>query len=330
MDAHVIIDAALYDDGRRVQGEPDLAEMVERGRDNPDAFVWVGLFEPEDAEFEEIARVFELHPLAVEDAVKAHQRPKLERYGDSIFLVMKTVGFEQAQDDELHIGEIMVFLGDGFIVTVRHGSFTGLSDIRQRLEDEPRMLRTGAGAVLHSVADRVVDAYEVVLDDLAPDVQDIERQVFAPGRHDLAERLYHAKREVQTIRRAVAPLGDVSSQLAGREPPLHVDPALRPYMRDVHDHVLRSHERLTVLDDLLSDALATNVAQIGLRQNEDMRKISAWVGIVAVPTMVAGIYGMNFEHMPELEWRYGYFVALGLMVAIAFGLYRAFKRTGWL
>ncbi len=326
----MIIDAALYDDGRRVVADGDLPEMVERARDNPDAFVWVGLFEPSDSEFEEIARVFDLHPLAVEDAVKAHQRPKLERYGQSIFLVMKTVGFEQDLDDELHIGEIMVFLGDGFVVTVRHGSFTGLSDIRRRLEDEPGMLRTGPGAVLHRVADRVVDAYEVVLDDLTPDVQDIERQVFAPGRHDLAERLYHAKREVQTIRRAVAPLGEVSSQLAEREPPLHVDPSLRPYMRDVHDHVLRSHERLTVLDDLLSDALATNVAQIGLRQNEDMRKISAWVGIVAVPTMIAGVYGMNFDHMPELHWRYGYVAALGVMLVIAFGLYRVFKRTGWL
>ena len=326
----MIVDAALYVGGRRVDDGDDLAAMVERGRDEPDAFVWIGLFAPTDDEFEEIARVFRLHPLAVEDAVHAHQRPKLEHYDDSIFVVMKTVGFEEDSDPDVDIGEIMVFLGDGFVVTVRHGSFSGLTDLRTRLEGDPEVLQQGVGAVLHGVADRVVDAYELLLDDLDRDVEVIEREVFTPGHHDLAARLYRAKRDVQAIRRAVAPFGEVTRQLAADPPPPHVARSLQPYMRDVHDHLVRTQERLTMLAELLADALSTNVAQIGLRQNEDMRKISAWVGIVAVPTMIAGVYGMNFEHMPELDWRYGYYVVLGVMALISFALYRLFKRSGWL
>ena len=326
----MIVDAALYADGRRIDDGDDLAAMVDRGRDDADAFVWIGLFEPTDDEFDEISRVFRLHPLAVEDAVHAHQRPKLEHYDDSIFVVMKTVGFEDDGDDGVDIGEIMVFLGDGFVVTVRHGSFSGLADLRTRLEADPDVLRQGAGAVLHGVADRVVDAYELILDDLDRDVEAIEAEVFTPGHHDLAARLYRAKRDVQTIRRAVAPFGDVTRQLASDPPPPHVDPSLQPYLRDVHDHLVRTQERLSLLTELLADALSTNVAQIGLRQNEDMRRISAWVGIVAVPTMIAGIYGMNFDHMPELDWRYGYHVVVGVMLLISVGLYRLFKRSGWL
>jgi magnesium transporter len=326
----VIVDAALYEHGHRVGDDLDLPAMAARGRRDPSAFVWVGLFEPTDDEFDEIADVFRLHPLAVEDAVHAHQRPKLERYDDSLFVVMKTVGHGEDGDDELDIGEVMVFLGDGFVVTVRHGAFTGLANLRRRLEQRPDELSIGVGAVLHAVTDRVVDAYETALDSLDREVEEIERRVFAPGRHDLAQGIYRAKRDVQTIRRAVAPFGEVTRVLADDPPPLHVDTSLRPYLRDVHDHVVRAQERMSTLDQLLSDALSTNVAQIGLRQNEDMRRISAWVGIVAVPTMIAGIYGMNFEHMPELEWRYGYLVVVGAMVAISFGLYRAFKRSGWL
>ncbi|MBW3620568.1 MAG: magnesium/cobalt transporter CorA [Actinobacteria bacterium] len=305
--------------------------MVERGKREEESFVWIGLFEPTDEEFDEVEELFDLHPLAVEDAVHAHQRPKLERYGDSSFLVMQTVGFGGGEDDdELDIGEVMIFLGDGFVVTVRHGAFSGLSDLRKRLEATPDTLAVGAGSVLHAVADRIVDEYAVVLIDLEEDVADIERHVFTPGRHDLAERIYRAKREVQTVRSAVSPLLEVARRLATDPPPLHVKPELAPYLRDVHDHVIRARERLAVLDELLSNALSANAAQVGLRQNEDMRRISAWVGIVAVPTMIAGVYGMNFEHMPELEWRYGYFLVLAVMFAISFGLYRAFKRSGWL
>ena len=326
----MIVDAALYEGGRRVEAQLDLPAMVERGRGDPDAFVWIGLYEPTDAEFDQITTVFDLHPLAVEDAVHAHQRPKLEHYDDSIFVVMKTIGFEQDGDNELDIGEIMVFLGDGFVVTVRHGSFTGLADLRHRLEATPDVLGLGAGAVLHGVADRVVDGYEAMLDELDKDVTEIEREVFSPGHHELAARLYRAKRNVQSMRRAVAPFGDVTRQLAGDPPPPHVDTTLAPYMRDVHDHLVRTQDRLSLLMELLADALSTNVAQIGLRQNEDMRRISAWVAIVAVPTMIAGIYGMNFDHMPELEWRYGYYVVLGVIAVISLGLYRLFRRSGWL
>ncbi len=325
----MIVDVALYERGRRVGGELSLAEMVERGTREPDAFVWIGLFEPTDEEFDEVEELFDLHPLAIEDAVHAHQRPKLERYGDSSFLVMQTVGFGD-DDDELDIGEVMVFLGDGFIVTVRHGEFNGLAELRRRLEADPESLVLGASSVLYAVADRVVDEYEAVLDDLEEDVLAIERNVFTPGHHDLAERIYRAKREVQTVRRAVTPLREVMRRLAAQPPPVHVDPELHHHLRDVFDHVIRARERLAVLDELLTDALSANMAQIGLRQNEDMRRISAWVGIVAVPTMIAGVYGMNFEHMPELEWRIGYPLALVLMFAISFGLYRAFKRSGWL
>lgn len=325
----MIIDTALYERGGRVEEDLDLATMVERGRAEG-AFVWTGLFEPDDEELEEIARAFDLHPLAVEDAVHAHQRPKLEHYGDSIFVVMKTVGTEDDGDDELDIGEIMLFVGDGFVVTVRHGSFTGLRDVRSALEADPERLELGGGAVLHAVADRVVDAYEWRLDDLDRDVEDLEHEVFSVEHPDLASRLYGAKRDVATIRRAVAPLGDVTEQLAADPPPPQVAPSLQPYLRDVHDHVVRSRDRLGLLAELLDSALSTNAAQIGLRQNEDMRRISAWVGIVAVPTMIAGIYGMNFENMPELESRYGYYVVLGVMVLAALTLHRLFKRSGWL
>ena len=326
----MIVDAALYLDGCRTEDDADLATMVDRGRDDPDAFVWIGLFEPTDDEFDEISTVFDLHPLAVEDAVHAHQRPKLEHYDDSIFVVMKTVGFEEDAANDLDIGEIMVFLGAGFVVTVRHGSFAGLADLRSRLEADPELLRHGGGAVLHGVADRVVDAYELLLDDIDRDVEEIEHEVFRPGHHDLAARLYRAKRDVQTIRRAVAPFGDVTRQLAADPSPTHVADSLQPYLRDVHDHLVRTQDRLSLLTELLADALSTNVAQIGLRQNEDMRRISAWVGIVAVPTMIAGIYGMNFEHMPELDWRYGYGAALAVMALVSVVLYRLFKRSGWL
>jgi magnesium transporter len=322
----VIVDCALYEDGHRRPHDLDLPGVVLQGRQNPRAFVWVGLFEPTDEEFEEVRVAFDLHPLAVEDAIKAHQRPKLEHYGDSIFVVMKTANWDT---DGLDIGELMVFVGEGFIVTVRHGAFSGLSQVRDELEREPERLGHGVGSVLHAVTDRVVDEYAVVLDQLDLEVDDIERHVFTAVRHDLAERIYRTKRDVQTFRRAVAPLTDVSLAFS-HHPPRHVAAELAEYFRDVHDHVIRARERVASLDELLQGALSANLAQIGLQQNEDMRRISAWVGIVAVPTMIAGIYGMNFQHMPELTWRYGYFLVLVVMGTISFLLYRAFKRTGWL
>jgi magnesium transporter len=322
----VIVDCGLYQRGQRHPEGLELSEVVARGRRDPDAFVWIGLFEPTDEEFAEVREAFDLHPLAVEDAIKAHQRPKLERYGDSLFVVTKTTRYD---DDGLHLGELMVFVGDGFVVTVRHGEAAPLSEVRRGLEAEGGLLAHGVGAVLHAVVDRVVDEYGEVLNRLDVEVDEVEDIVFAAGRHDVAERIYRCKRDVQTFRRAVAPLADVSLHLSGSTP-LHVAAELGDYLRDVHDHVVRAIERVTHLDELLNNALDANLAQLNLRQNEDMRKISAWVGIVAVPTMIGGIYGMNFEYMPELDWRYGYPAALAVMATASFTLYRIFKRTGWL
>jgi len=275
-----------------------------------------------------VAAAFDLHPLALEDAVHAHQRPKLDVYGDSLFVVLRTATYVDSEE-VVDLGELMAFVGHRFLVTVRHGTHTGLATIRRALEAEPERLAKGPAAVLHAIVDLVVDEYESVLDDLDVDIDQIEAEVFSGERVDHSERIFKLKREVIDFRRAVRPLQEPVSRLAdGRV--AEVDPVLRPWFRDVLDHLLRVGDRLDALDDILSSALTANAAQVGVRQNEDMRKISAWVAIAAVPTMVAGIYGMNFEHMPELESRLGYpAVLVGLLVA-CLALYREFRRRGWL
>jgi magnesium transporter len=321
----VIVDCALYDGGRRVPVGPDhAAALTEARRLGPGAFVWIGLHEPSMSEFDDLADQFGLHPLAVEDAVHAHQRPKLERYDDSLFLVLKTAVYVD-HEEIIDLGELMVFAGDSFVVTVRHGEHGALAHVRKRLEDDPERLARGPMAVVHALLDEVVDEYGRVLADLDVDIDQIEEQVFSGDRRDHGQRIFKLKREVLTFKRAVRPLGPAVDDLFRSS-----EESLRDWFRDVHDHVLRAADHLDSVDDLLDGALQANHTQVGVQQNEDMRKISAWVAIAAVPTMIAGVYGMNFDHMPELGTRYGYFVVVAVMVAACYALFRTFKSRGWL
>jgi magnesium transporter len=324
----VIVDCALYRDGQRAATPiTDLSEAVDLARSMDDGFVWIGLYQPTEEEFEQVSREFNLHPLAVEDALKAHQRPKLDMYKDMNFLVIKTIRYLDTTE-LIETGEIAVFLGDGFVLSVRHGDGTPLTDVRHRLE-ENGLLKYGPGAVLHAICDKVVDDYVEVTAELQQDIDDIEEQVFGSERTTDAGRIYNLKREVLEFKRAVLPLTAPLQKLAGGDVPL-IHPECRAFFKDVLDHNLRVGEIVESFDSLLTSVLDANLAQVSVRQNEDMRRISAWVAIAAVPTLLAGIWGMNFEHMPELHWQYGYAFALGVIGTVCFTLYRFFKRSGWL
>ncbi|HYP49052.1 MAG TPA: magnesium/cobalt transporter CorA [Thermoleophilaceae bacterium] len=323
----MIVDCAIYEGGRRLNGELELHQATEACR-APGAFAWIGLLEPTEEEFDSIRREFDLHPLAVEDAIKAHQRPKLEIFGEMLFLVLKTARYVDS-DEVVNLGEILIFLGEDYIITVRHGEGTDLHGVRRQLEREPELLRHGTGAVLHAIVDRVVDDYSPALAGLEDDIEEVEDEVFSPARSNPAERIYKLKREALEFYRAAAPLVSPVDRLADGEL-THVQPEVRAYFRDVQDHLLRVHEQLESYRDLLTAVLQANLAQVTVQQNEDVRKISAAVALIAVPTMIAGIYGMNFEHMPELGWRFGYPLVLTLMALICATLFRFFKRSGWL
>jgi magnesium transporter len=324
----VIVDCAVYTKGVRRPGELHVEDALEAARKDDDSFVWIGLHEPTTAEFDAVANEFRLHPLAVEDAVKAHQRSKMERYGDCLFLVFKTARYDDEQEI-IEFSEIQLFAGEGFVITVRHGQASALSPVRRQLEEEPERMALGPAAVVHAILDRVVDDYLPVLDGLDHDIVEIEAQVFSPERTNPAERIYKLKREVLDFNRAAAPLVEPVDRLA-RGDYEQVHPEVRAYFGDVNDHLIRVHEQLESYRDLLTSILEANLAQVTVRQNQDVRTISAIVAIVAVPTMIAGIYGMNFEHMPELSWTFGYPLVLGVMVCICFGVYRWFKKVGWL
>jgi magnesium transporter len=324
----VIVDMALYENGLRRPGEPDLEQMYEACR-SPECFAWIGLYEPSEEEFESVRREFNLHELAIEDAIKAHQRPKLEVYEDehSLFIVLKTARYVEG-GPAVETGEIQVFIGDGFIVTVRHGE-TKLHDVRLQLEKRPELLRLGPGAALHAIIDRVVDDYAPVIDALDRDIRQLEAEVFSDRRTDSTQRIYSLKREVLELYDAVAPLNEPLDRLERVDFPL-IPKELRPYFRDVKDHVIRYVREVDAFRELLTSILAANLTQASVRQNEDVRRISAWAAIVAVPTLITGIYGMNFEHMPELGWTFGYPLALAVIALVSIALYRNFKRAGWL
>jgi magnesium transporter len=323
-----VVDCAFYRGGRREGGRLPLEEALERAAATSGGFVWIGLHAPSAAEFDAVSAKLGLPALAVEDAVHAHQRPKLEVYEDVVFVVLKTVRYIDPSE-VVDVGELMLFLGKAFVVTVRHGPASPLTDVRQRLEADPELLAAGPSAVLYAVADHVVDEYEIAVAGISDDIDEIELQVFSGGRSAPTERLYKLKREVMEFHRAVRPLVAPMERLVGRDLELVDDRAVENF-RDVHDHVLRVAEQVDTFDQLLAGALNANLAQIQTRDNEDMRKITAWVAIVAADTLVAGVYGMNFEHMPELTWRYGYPMALLLMVAVSVLLYRGFRRNNWL
>ncbi|MCT9078386.1 magnesium/cobalt transporter CorA [Streptomyces fulvoviolaceus] len=332
----MIVDCAIYRDGRRTEGPADFSAALAQCRREGDAFVWIGLYEPTEKEFDRVAEEFGLHPLAVEDALNAHQRPKLEVYDDSLFMVLKPVGYE-TKSDIVSSGEVMVFVGDSFVVTVRHGEEAPLAAVRHRLEEEPEMLRHGPTAVLYSIADAVVDHYVDVAGELGTDLEELEAEVFSPtggGSRHTASRIYAFKRQILEFRRATGPLAQPLDRLAGgglfgvRVPFVHEK--AQPFFRDVNDHLVRVNESVEGLDRLVSDVLSAHLAQMSLRQNDDMRKISAWAAMAAIPTMIAGIYGMNFDHMPELHWMWSYPALIAVMAVLEVLVFRLFKRRGWL
>ena len=328
--SRVIVDSAVYHRGSRVEvacREHDY-DALRRAAAEDGGFVWVGLHEPTEQELGEVAASFGLHALAVEDAVKAHQRPKLERYDDSLFLVLKTLWYVDAED-AVETGEINLFVGDDFVVTVRHGHGGALDSARARLEGDETVLAHGPSAVLYAVADQVVDAYLEVAGELQVDVDEVETSVFSTDRSDDSARIYLLKREIAEARRAVMPLREPMRRLAAGEV-RGVDPESAPFFRDVLDHLTQTAEAVDNLEVLLSSAFEAHLARIQVQQNSDMRTISAGAALVVVPTLIAGIYGMNFTHMPELDWRLGYPMAIGLMVATSVGLWMFFKRSGWL
>ncbi|KUN67077.1 magnesium transporter CorA [Streptomyces canus] len=331
----MIVDCAIYREGHRSEGPEDLSDALDEAR-SAGGFVWIGLHEPTEKEFDLVTREFGLHPLAVEDALKAHQRPKLEVYDDSLFVVLKPVVYEP-ESDTVSTGEVMLFLGDAFVVTVRHGVGSPLKAVRERLEQEPQLLGKGPTSVLYAVADAVVDHYLEVATELATDLEELEAEVFSPdggGSRHTASRIYGFKRQILEFRRATVPLSMPLTRLAGvgaygGTVPFVNDRA-RPFFRDVNDHLARVNESVEGLDRLVSDVLSAHLAQMSVRQNDDMRKISAWAAMAAVPTMIAGIYGMNFDHMPELHWVWAYPAVIALMGVLEVLLYRLFKRRGWL
>lgn len=335
-----VVDCAVYRDGRRLEGgacrtpHEAMLQVRESG-----GFAWIGLHEPTEEEFAGIAREFGLHPLAVEDAVHAHQRPKLERYDDTLFTVFKTIHYVEhaeltATSEVVETGEVMCFTGRDFVITVRHGGHGSLRALRHRLQGDPELLAKGPSAVLHSLADHVVDGYIAVAGAVQEDIDEVETEVFstpAKGspRGSDAGRIYQLKREVLEFKRAVSPLLR-PMQLLSERPMRLIDPDIQKYFRDVADHLARVHEEVIGFDELLNSILQASLAQATVAQNEDMRKITSWAAIVAVPTMICGVYGMNFKHMPELGWKYGYPMVLGVIGVVCFSIHRTLKRNGWL
>ena len=325
----MIVDCAVYENGQRREGDLELEDAYEASRsDDGSSFAWIGLREPTAKEFDSVAREFYLHELAVEDAVKAHQRPKIEEYDGTLFIVLKTARYHD-ETETVEIGEINLFVGNGFLISVRHGGPSPLDTVRRQIESRPDLLRCGPGSVMHAIMDRVVDDYEPVLAGVEDDIEEVEEEVFSPARTNATERIYKLKREVLLMHRATSPLVLPLQKLASGEVP-HVHADIREYFRDVYDHVARANDTVDGMREMLNGILDANTAQVAVRQNEDVRRISAWVAIIAVPTMIAGVYGMNFEHMPELKWELGYPAVLLTMVIICGSLYRYFKRVGWL
>jgi magnesium transporter len=322
----VIVNCAVYEGGQRREGQLPLDEAGKAARGS-DSFVWLGVVEPSAEEFQAIAEEFDLHELAVEDAINAHQRPKVELYGDTLLVVVKTARYVDT-DEVIEVGELLLFVHPTFIITVRHGAGE-LSAVRTRIEQRPDLLEHGVGMALYAILDHVVDGYEEAAQGVDLDIQEVERQVFSDDGHNPAERIYKLEREVLDYHTAVAPLSGVVDEIARGHFEV-VPEGLHEYYRDVHDHLRRVEGRIGGFRDLLGSALHANLTQVSVRQNEDMRKISAWVAILAVPTSIAGIYGMNFDNIPELHWRYGYPMVIVVILVICSLLYMRFKRSGWL
>jgi magnesium transporter len=333
----VIVDNAIYVDGRRVAEPSSLQETYEACREQR-GLAWIGLYEPTEEEFSSVAQEFGLHLLAVEDAVEAHQRPKLERYDGTLFVVLRPARYVD-ETETVEFGEVHVFVGEDFVVTVRHGEASELGEVRKRLEGDPRLLRLGTEAILYTVTDGVVDDYGPVVAGLENDIDEIETEVFS-GNAGVSRRIYELSREVIQFQRATQPLVGILDDLIGGVE----NPELQRYLRDVHDHALRITEQVASFREMLQNILSVNLTLVGLSQNEEVKvlseasiaqnnevkKISAWAAILFAPTLVGTVYGMNFDHMPELHWLLGYPFALALMLLVSVSLYVIFKRRGWL
>ncbi len=325
--ADPIVDCAAYCGGARRSALTVDQIQPELARD--DQFVWIGLYEPEQSLLRQVQQKFGLHDLAIEDAIHAHQRPKIELYEDSVFVVMRTAQ-RVASTGRLEFGETHVFLGRNYIVTVRHGSLRSHAGVRQRCEATPQLLSQGPGYVLYSLMDFIVDQYLPIVQQIEEEVQNLEEVVLDdPTASDATAKIYLLKRDLVALRRAVSPLADVCNRLLRSDIP-HIPADTRPYFRDVYDHIIRLNESIDAQRERLTSALEAHLSLMSVAQNEHMKRITAWAAMIAVPTMIAGIYGMTFESMPELQWRYGYLLSLVVMAVASLGLYIGFKRSRWL
>ncbi len=323
----MIVDSAIYVNGKRTAEPYSLQETYEACRQRR-GLAWIGLYRPTEEEFSSVAKEFGPHQLAVEDAIKAHQRPKLEHYGDTLFVVLRAARYID-ESETVEFGEIHVFVGTDFVVTVRHGEAPHLREVRRQMEGQPDLLRRGPAAILYAIMDRVVDDYEPVVAGLHNDIDEIETEVFSVNA-GVSRRIYELSREVVEFQRAVQPLPGMLSALIADFEAYGVDSELQRYLRDVQDHAIRVTEQVAGFRELLQNILSVNLAIVGLQQNDQVKRISAWAAILFAPTLVGTVYGMNFEYMPELNWTPGYPFALMLMLAVSVSLYVVFKRRGWL
>ncbi|GAA2771987.1 magnesium and cobalt transport protein CorA [Streptomyces showdoensis] len=337
-----MVQATLYRDGRRVSSPATLAETFRQLREHPDGMAWIGLHRPTEKELQSLAAEFDLHELAVEDAREAHQRPKLERYGDTLFVVLRAARYLDAQE-EVDFGELHVFVGPDFVITVRHGAAPDLSAVRRRMEQDPDLLALGPEAVLYAILDAVVDGYAPVVAGVQNDIDEIETEVFG-GDPAVSRRIYELSREMVEFQRATRPLVGMLHGLMAGFAKYGTDEELQRYLRDVADHVTHTSERVDGFRQALTEILTVNatlvtqqqnaemraLAEAGFEQNEEIKKISAWAAILFAPTLVGTIYGMNFDHMPELHWAGGYPFAVLLMAMVCVSLYVVFKKKDWL
>ena len=330
-----IVDNAVYVDGRRIENPSSLSETFEHTRRHH-GMAWIGLFRPTENEVAAVADEFSLHPLAVEDALAGHQRAKLERYGDVLFVVLRPARYDD-RTESVSFGELHVFVGPDFVVTVRHADSPDLTQVRSRMEEQPDLLRMGPEAVLYAILDQVVDEYSPVASGVEDDIDEIEEALFSGADGSLSQRIYALAREVIGLHKSTLPLTDMLDRLLQGSDKYGVDIELQRSLRDVQDHAIRLNERIVAFRSILDNALTVHSTLVtqrqtdtSLEQNEQVKKISGWAAILFGPTLVGTIYGMNFDNMPELHWAFGYPMALGMMVASSAVLYAVFKRKRWL
>jgi len=323
-----VVNCAAYSEGCRIATIP--VEAISDHLAEPDRFVWIGLHDPSGNILKQIQEEFQLHELAIEDAFRAHQRPKLETYGETLFIVVRTVQMNY-ESRKLDFGETHFFVGKNFIVSIRHGSSRAYSEVRARCESTPQLLRKGPGFALYAVMDSIVDGYFPVIDQLGEQLEILEERIFSEkSSRETTKQIYDLKRQLVEVKRAVSPLIDVCTKLMRFDLDEVIPEDTRPYFRDVYDHVIRINEMVDSTREILATALEANFSLVSISQNEIQKRFAGWAAILAVPTMVAGIYGMNFKFMPELDWHYGYPVILSVTVIICGLIYSAFKRAGWL